>query len=46
MTRAYDNIGGPGTTDESNTLSTTEENKIPDVQIRALPLDPRDFDWE
>jgi hypothetical protein len=46
VTHAYDNIGGPGTTHEDNTLLTTGENKIPDVQIRVLLLDPCDFDWE
>jgi hypothetical protein len=42
VTHAYDNIGGPGTTDEGNTLSTAGKDN---VQIRVLPLDPCDFDW-
>ena len=42
MTHAYDNVGGPGTTDEGDTLSTAGEDN---VHIQVLPLDPCDFDW-
>jgi hypothetical protein len=43
VTHVYDKIGGLGTTDEGNTLSTAEEDN---VQIQVLILNPCDFNWE